>query len=107
MTAQEASVVVAMLMAAYPNARLPDGTVLAYESFLAELERDQTTRAVRVIIRTSKFMPTIAEIVTAYEAQITRHRRVLREWVPDRDPPDCMKPKELAAACHEFLGGFK
>lgn len=69
MTPQDASKLLAMLMAAYPNARVPDGTVVLYESFLVDFDRDRCVKAVRAIITTSKFMPTIAEIVTAYEGE--------------------------------------
>jgi hypothetical protein len=97
-TPLEASKVLAMLMAAYPNARVPDGTVALYESFLVEYDRDRCVRAVRTIITTSKFMPTIAEIVTAYEGQAAATDEVPyhRRFRPPRERPR-MKPREVQA----------
>lgn len=111
MTPQETSTVLAMLMAAYPNARVPDGTIALYESFLAGFDRDRCVLAVRKIITTSKFMPTIAEIVSAYEGQgptgsgdgeAPYHRR----FRPKRGG-NVMKPAELASAISEYLAGSK
>lgn len=103
MNAQEASVTLAMLMAAYPNARLPDGTVLAYESFLAELEYDRAAEAVRGIIRTSEFMPTIAKIVTAYEALAPRKPETTYRMFKPARVDNAMAPGELKAAIDDFL----
>ena len=107
MTPQDASRVLAMLMAAYPNARVPDGTVALYESFLVELERDRCVAAVRSIITSSKFMPTIAEVMTAYHGEkptdeVPYHRR----FAPPRRS-GCMPPTELAAAVNDFLAKGK
>ena len=72
MTKAEVIELVTMLMACYPTAQFPDGTVVAYETFLLELELERAQRAVRDVVRASKFMPTIAEIVAAYEALAPR-----------------------------------
>lgn len=106
MTPLEASKLVATLMACYPAMRFPDGTVVAYESFIAELELERAKRAIAQLVRTSKFMPAIAEIVTAYEGQKPRsevpyHRR----FAPPKDPSGVMRPRELKAAIDEFLAG--
>jgi hypothetical protein len=92
-----------MLMAAYPNARVPDGTVLLYESILIEHDRDRCAEAVRKIIKTSKFFPTIAEIVSAYEGEkptdeIPYHRR----FAPPRRR-GLMRSSELAAEAKAWL----
>ena len=103
MTPLEAAKTVAMLLAAYPNARVPDGTVLLYETFLAELDRDRCAAAVRAIIRSSKFMPTIAEIVAAYEGEkATEEIPYHRLFAPPKRR-GCMKPGELAAEVNAFL----
>lgn len=107
MTAQEASVILAMLMAAYPNARVPDGTVAAYESFIVELERDRALEAVRGIIRTSKFMPTIAEIVTAYDALVPRRSTDGYRLFRPRQVNNAMPPSELKDAIAKALEGMK
>lgn len=105
MTPLEASKVLAMLMAAYPNARVPDGTVALYESFLVELERDRCVRAVRGIITTSKFMPTIAEIVTAYRGEKGGEGEGEPYQQPFLPPKRgrCMRPAELKTAIDDFL----
>ena len=106
MTKSEVSRLVAVLMACYPNARVPDGTVVAYEQFLQELEHDRAQQAVAHIVRTSKFMPTIAEIVTAYEAlQPQPVAPMYQLWQPARGAGPLMKPSELKAAIDDFLAG--
>lgn len=107
MTQTEASKLVAMLLAAYPNARVPDGTVALYESFLLELDKDRAVRAVRGIIRSSKFMPAIAEIVTAYEGEkATDEVPYHRPFLPPRRGRR-MKPTEVQAAVGEALAALE
>lgn len=92
-----------MLMAAYPNARVPDGTVLLYESILVDLDRDRCVEAVRKIIKTSKFFPTIAEIVTAYEGEkATEEIPYHRLFAPPKRR-GLMQPGELAAEVNAYL----
>lgn len=103
MTKSEAIETVAMLMACYPTAQFPEGTVAAYEAFLSELELDRTRAAIRDIVRTSRFMPTIADIVSAYEALAPRkpetHYPLFKPAPSGRNMP----PAELKAAIDEFL----
>lgn len=105
MTPVEVSKLVTLLMACYPGVRFPDGTVVAYETFLVELDHDRAKAAVRDLVRTSKFMPTIAEIVTAYEAQTERGSEVPyhRQFAPRRDHGRVMPPREFKAAIDEYL----
>lgn len=103
MTKSEVSKLVAVLMACYPNARVPDGTVAAYEQFLLELEHDRAQRAVANIVRTSKFMPTIAEIVGAYDALAPPPPRDARSWIPDPSPGD-YRPIGAGSAVAGLLG---
>lgn len=103
MTKAEVSELVVMLLACYPNARFPDGTVIAYEMFLQELEHGRAKKAVASLVRSSKFMPTIAEIVTAYEGEkatdeIPYHRR----FAPPRRR-GLMRSSELAAEAKAWL----
>lgn len=103
MTPQQASKLVAMLLAAYPNARVPDGTVVLYESILVELDRDRCVEAVRKIIKTNKFFPTIAEIVTAYEGEkSTDEIPYHRQFRPARQR-GVMSPAELKAELDAYL----
>jgi len=106
MTKSEVTELVAILMSCYPNARFPDGTVVAYEMFLGELEHERAKQAVANLVRTSKFMPTIAEIMAAYGAgkepvQAPYHRLFL----PRPEPSNVMAPGELKSAIDEFLAG--
>lgn len=103
MTKVEVAKLVAVLMGCYPGMQFPSGTVVAYETFLAELELERAQRAVREVVRKSKFLPTIAEIMTAYEGQrepdgVPYHRL----YAPRRER-DVMAPGELKAAIEEFL----
>lgn len=106
MTKTEVSELVAVLMASYPDARFPDGSVAAYEEFLQDLEFAQAMAAVRHLARTSKFRPAIAEIVSTYEALTPRRPRVLREWIPDPSPGD-YRPIGAGSAVAGLLGGKK
>jgi Loader and inhibitor of phage G40P len=103
-TKAQVSQLVAILMACYPNARVPDGTVVAYETFLLELEHEQAQQAVANVVRASKFFPAIAEVVTAYEALTPRteadqHQRYLGPRYTGRP----MAPSELHAEIQAFL----
>lgn len=104
MTKTEVSELVAVLMACYPNGRFPDGTVAAYELFLQELELERARHAVAHLVKTSKFMPTIAEVVSAYHergerADVPYHRL----FAPPRRERGLMKPNELHRAITEYL----
>ena len=65
MTPAEAAKTVAMLQAAYPGARWSEPTIGLYELMLADLEYEVARNAVARIIRTSRFLPTVAEVLTA------------------------------------------
>lgn len=62
MTKIEVAEVVAMLMAAYPQARFAEQTSAVYETLLRDLDHKLVQRACMSIIASSRFMPTIAEI---------------------------------------------
>lgn len=53
---------IAILKAAYPRAEFPDTTIQIYGSQLADLDDTEVVTAVRALIRTSTFLPAIAEI---------------------------------------------
>ena len=65
MTPAEAAKAVAMLQAAYPAARWSEPTIDLYEHLLAELDFNLARDAIVRIIRSSKFLPTVAEILDA------------------------------------------
>lgn len=106
MTKSEVSKLVAVLMASYPNCRFPDATIAAYEQFLQELELGRAQQAVERIVKTSKFMPAIAEVIAMYEELAPRAPRLLREWVPDPSPGD-YRPIGAGSAVAGLLGGKK
>lgn len=62
MTPAEAARAVAVLQAAFPAARWSEATVAVYESLLSDLDAELVTRAIERIIRSSKFLPTVAEV---------------------------------------------
>lgn len=108
MTKPEIIELVAVLMAAYPTANFPDGTVSAYENFLQDLDRDRARQAVATLVRTSRFMPAIADVVAAYEALApaaadTGHRRYLGPKYTGK----VMPPSELKAELDAYLAGSK
>ena len=65
MKQSEAAKIVALLMACYPKAKVGDNTPMTYETMLADLDAEETMRAVRRIIATEDSpyaLPTIAKI---------------------------------------------
>jgi len=62
MTPAEAAKSVAVLAAAYPNARSSPATFQVYEEMLGDLDFELVKRAISRLVCTSKFLPTIAEI---------------------------------------------
>jgi len=62
MTASEALKLFAILKATYPRQETNEATAEVYASFLSDLDYHATERAVRKIVATSTFFPTIAEI---------------------------------------------
>lgn len=62
MTDSECQKIVAVLMAAFPNAKSTSATTTVYERMLRDQEYVVTNAAVERLLATSRFMPTIAEI---------------------------------------------
>ena len=62
MTKGEAAKAVATLVCAYPATKWNDANATVYEAMLIDLELTDTLDAIQRLARTSKFMPTIAEI---------------------------------------------
>lgn len=60
----EAAKIMAILVAAYPNAQVSEQTSEIYESMLADLDFETCKAAVMRLLAGSKFMPSIAEIRT-------------------------------------------
>lgn len=71
MTQTEVSKLVAMLIAAFPNAKLNASTATAYEKMLVDLELAVGIAAIERITKSSRFMPTVAEIRS--EAALVKH----------------------------------
>lgn len=62
MTELEALKLVKIVQSAYPRQEFPEDTVRVYVMSLVDLPTELATRAVMELIRTSKWVPTIAEI---------------------------------------------
>lgn len=62
MKPSEAAELVMMLLGAYPNAKSTAATGHVFESMLADLDVRTAREAVKRLIATSKFMPSVAEI---------------------------------------------
>lgn len=103
MTKSEVIDLVTVLMACYPAAQFPDGTVAAYEHFLGELENERAKAAVASVVRSCKFLPTIAEIVTAYESLAPRKPETTYRLFRPAHVDNAMPPGELKAAIDDFL----
>ncbi len=103
MTKAEVIELVAVLMASYPAARFPPGTVAAYEQFLGDLELERARDAVAGLVKSSKFMPAIAEVVTAYEALAPKKPETSYRRFKPRDESGSMQPSELKSAVEDFL----
>lgn len=76
MTTVEAAELVAVLLGAYPSARVNEQTCKIYESMLKDLDRDSAARAVSRLLATSKFLPAIAEIRAEATTVEHGHRRL-------------------------------
>jgi hypothetical protein len=104
MTQAEVSKLVALLMACYPHARFEPGTAAAYEGFLLELDHAQAKQAIGAAVRSCKFLPTIAEIMSAYHAAAPRpDDGGYPLFKPAPRHSGEMAPSELHAAITEFL----
>jgi hypothetical protein len=103
MTKAEVSKLVAVLMACYPAMQFPPGTIAAYEQFLGELELERAQAAVAKIVRTSKFMPSIAEVVAAYESLSDRSVVPYHREFRPLPAAGAMAPSELSTAVRDFL----
>lgn len=62
MKTSEAMKLVAVLKGAYPRQPTDEGTAEVYLAFLADLDYEAANDAIRRLIQTSRFFPTIAEI---------------------------------------------
>ncbi len=103
MTKGEVSALVTLLMACYPAARFPDGTQAAYELFLVELEHERAKQAVSHIVRTSRFMPTIADVLAAYEDTAPPAERTNERYLGPRYTGPVLKPRELSSEIADVL----
>ena len=62
MKKSECAQIVAMLFAAYPQSKGSESTSAVYEEHLADLDFAATKAAIGRLLKSSKFLPTIAEI---------------------------------------------
>jgi hypothetical protein len=71
MKPEQASTLVAKLANSYPGAPFTEANALAYEREFSRLEPARTEAAIDELVRTSRYLPTIAEI----NAEIVRAKR--------------------------------
>lgn len=62
MTPAQVAKLVAVLLSAYPHVRTNEGTSMAYERMLADLDHGAAQAAIERLLSSCKFLPTIAEI---------------------------------------------
>jgi len=111
-TPAEAAKSVAVLAAAYPNARSSSATFQVYEEMLADLDFDLVKRAISRLVCTSKFLPTIAEIREASaDLSLGPSRNAINAWgdvtMAIRRVGYCGSPKfndPLVADCVRIMG---
>lgn len=68
MTSHETAQILAICSAAFPHISITKETVAVYAEMLADLEFSSTQRALKRVLATSQFFPTIAAIRDAYAA---------------------------------------
>lgn len=92
MTGDEAGELLKLLCAAWPSAPFPEPTAKLYAVNLMGMELEPAARAVRALIASSRFLPSIAELRAAYAAEAesvrARNRRALptpaeRTWTAE------------------------
>ncbi len=78
MTRSEAVVLVALATAAYPSAQNkdPEPIVKAWVTLMPDLEADLAKQAILKVCRSSKFFPSVAEILAAAEELDPRRKRL-------------------------------
>ena len=62
MTNQEAIAIIGYLAVAFPNTKIEEATVDVYRESLLDLPYAQTADAAKIIVKTARFFPSIAEI---------------------------------------------
>jgi hypothetical protein len=65
MTPGETKALIGILATSFPGSRMTSGTIDVYKQMLSDLDRDVASAAVKQLIRTARFLPTIAEIRAA------------------------------------------
>lgn len=110
MTKSEAARLIAALKAAYPRGPFPPESAALYAESILDLPVDVTGTAIRQVIRTADFMPTIAEVRRAVaelvcnlpspETAWAEVERALRRYSPD-DSSTWTYPNEYS---HPLIG---
>lgn len=105
MTRQEASRLVAVLSAAYPNTKVGKETIGVYVKMLTELESGPCGDAVAECLRTCKWFPSIAEIRVHY-ADVVSLRKLNRLALdePEVTEDQWQENRDRARALRKRLG---
>lgn len=107
MTQEQAKLIVSLLTAAYSSSKALDKpeTLALYEHEMRDLDYETASAAIRVVIRSLKFWPSLAEIDRAYREEAADRRRTLdraREQAEieelQREIPDEERVRLLEAA---------
>lgn len=81
MSPSQAAELVAILSAAFPNEKWTEQTCEVYEQMLLDLDVQLAMRAVQVLVCTSRFVPTIAEIrAAAADVAVGERRTGVDAW---------------------------
>lgn len=110
MKQDEAQGLVALLRTAYPQAHFDEDNAATYVEFLAELVSvDAAYTAIRDLIYSNKFLPSIAEINDVYHAKRMQElkaaeQRSLPEG-PETGPPDAVM--KMLSVLQSNTPGFK
>jgi|SRR6185503_11747298 len=115
MKKSEVAEIVALLLEAFPNAKLGERTREVYEQMLADLDADRTRRAVTRLIGTCRFLPTVAEIrEAATDLRLGARRTGAEGWqdaiLEVRRVGWCGRPRfqdPIVAQCIQMWGSWQ
>jgi len=99
MNKTEAVTLVTMLVTSYPGTRFDEGNAAAYEAAIADLDARETQDALADLVRTSRFLPSIADI----RSEVFRLRKTRQAAAAEQERLlSARAPSELGPGPHEW-----
>lgn len=103
MTREQAAQLVAILVAHYPNAKFTRENAQAWTDELQALDAEKTHAAVKALVRTEKWMPSLAHIFELVAPKREYAAPYHRPFPPEPDRP-LLPAKVVAMATRKPLG---